>query len=115
MKISKQARRDARQLFRACLVGERWTKTASRQAVAAVIQDKPRGYLAILSHFQRLVRLEVARRTARVESAAPLAAAIPGASCRRLDPRIRRRLEFHFRAKPRLDRRRAHPGRRRCL
>ncbi len=43
-----------------------------RQAVQSVIRDKPRGYLAVLTQFQRLVRLETARRTARVESATPL-------------------------------------------
>jgi F-type H+-transporting ATPase subunit delta len=43
-----------------------------RTAVAQVIQVKPRGYVAILTHFQRLVRLEIARRTARIESAAAL-------------------------------------------
>ena len=33
---------------------------------------KPRGFVAILSHFQRLVKLDLDRRTALVESAAPL-------------------------------------------
>jgi F-type H+-transporting ATPase subunit delta len=42
--------------------------------VQLVIQDKPRGYLAVLSQFQRLVKLEIVRRTARVESATPLSA-----------------------------------------
>ena len=37
------------------------------------LERKPRGYLAVLSHFERLVRLELARRTARIESAVPLA------------------------------------------
>ena len=40
------------------------------------IARKPRGYLAVLLHFQRLVRLEVARRAARVESAVPLSAEV---------------------------------------
>jgi F-type H+-transporting ATPase subunit delta len=73
MKISKQSRRDGRHLFRACLIGETLDENRARQAVAAVVQQKPRGYLAVLSHFQRLVRLEIARRTARIESARPLA------------------------------------------
>ena len=33
---------------------------------------KPRGYIPILSHFERLVKLEVERRTAKVESAVML-------------------------------------------
>ena len=61
MKISKQSRRDARQLFRACLSGETLDESRARQAVASVVQQKPRGYLALLT-----------RRSARIESAAPL-------------------------------------------
>jgi F-type H+-transporting ATPase subunit delta len=72
MKISKQARRDARQLFRCCMTSGGLDENRSRQALHRVVQGKPRGYLAILSHFQRLVRLELLRRTAKVESAVPL-------------------------------------------
>jgi F-type H+-transporting ATPase subunit delta len=72
MKISKQARRDARQLFRSCMTSGGLDENRSRQALHRVAEGKPRGYLAILSHFQRLVRLELLRRTAKVESAVPL-------------------------------------------
>ena len=37
-----------------------------------VIERKPRGLLPILSQFHRLLKLEVARRTAKIESAAAL-------------------------------------------
>ncbi|MGD0814886.1 MAG: F0F1 ATP synthase subunit delta [Verrucomicrobiota bacterium] len=73
MRITKQARRDARQLFRACMANAVLDDNRVRQAVQAVSQDKPRSYLALLTQFVRLVRLETARRTARVESAEPLA------------------------------------------
>lgn len=69
MKISKQARRDAKQLFTSCRVNGLLDEGRVRQAVKAVIEKKPRGYAAILSHFQRLVKLDVERRTAHVESA----------------------------------------------
>jgi F-type H+-transporting ATPase subunit delta len=72
MKISKQARRDARQLLRACMANGVLDENRVRQAVPAVLRDKPRGYLAVLSQFSRLVKLEIARRTARVESATAL-------------------------------------------
>ena len=45
-----------------------------RQAVALVLAQKPRRYLEILSRLQRLVKLDVERHTARVESATPLPA-----------------------------------------
>ncbi len=74
MKISKQAQRDARQLFRSCQVNGLLDETRVRQAVALVLAQKPRRYVEILSRFQRLVKLDVERRTARVESAMPLPA-----------------------------------------
>lgn len=69
MKISKQARRDAKQLFAVCKVGGVLNEARVRQAVGEVIAKKPRGYVAILSHFHRLVKLDIERRSARVESA----------------------------------------------
>jgi F-type H+-transporting ATPase subunit delta len=73
MKISKQARRGAKELFRSCVVNGYLDENRVRQAVPLVIEAKPRGYLAILSHFERLVKLAIEERTARIESAAPLA------------------------------------------
>jgi F-type H+-transporting ATPase subunit delta len=72
MKISKQTRRDAKQLFRSCLADGLLDENRVRHAVQQVIAQKPRRYIAILSHFQRLVKLDLARRTARIESAAAL-------------------------------------------
>jgi F-type H+-transporting ATPase subunit delta len=72
MKITKQARRDAKELFRSCLANGLLDEARVRLAVSKVAAAKPRGYFAVLSHFQRLVKLEVQRRTARIESAAPL-------------------------------------------
>jgi F-type H+-transporting ATPase subunit delta len=72
MKVSKQARRDAKQLFRATLVEGRLDESRARSAVQKLVELKPRGHMGILCHLQRLLRLEVARRSARVESAVPL-------------------------------------------
>jgi F-type H+-transporting ATPase subunit delta len=74
MKISKQAQRDARQLFRSCQADGLLDETRVRQTVTLVLAQKPRRYLEILSRLHRLVKLEVERRTARVESALPLPA-----------------------------------------
>lgn len=69
MKISKQARRDAKQLFLTCRTSGLLDEAKVRSAVQAVIAQKPRGYVAILSHFQRLVTIDIDRRSARVENA----------------------------------------------
>jgi F-type H+-transporting ATPase subunit delta len=96
VKISKQARRDAKQLFSACRPQGVLDAGRVRQAVQRVIQAKPRGYIAILSHFQRLVKLEVDRRTARVESPVPLAEAEQGAIKANLTRRYGEGLSFAF-------------------
>jgi F-type H+-transporting ATPase subunit delta len=72
MKISKQSRRDTKQLFRSCQVNGLLDENRARQVLELVIARKPRSYIAILSHFLRLVKLDLARRTAKVESAVAL-------------------------------------------
>jgi len=72
--ISKQARREAQQLFRSCQVDGLLHGERVRRVALQVIAAKPRGYLAILSHFKRLVKLDLERRSARIESAVPLTA-----------------------------------------
>lgn len=69
MKIGKQARRDAKQLFLTCRVNGLLDESRVREAVTQVIARKPRGYVATLQHFQRLVKLDLDRRTVRVENA----------------------------------------------
>jgi F-type H+-transporting ATPase subunit delta len=76
MKISKQSKREARQLFRSCVVNGYADENRVRQTVSAVIEKKPRGYIGILSQFQRLVKLDLAKRTAKVESAGPISDAL---------------------------------------
>ena len=76
MKISKQARRDAKQLFLACKTDGVLEDAKIRTAVTAVIAQQPRGHTGILHHFQRLVKLDIDRRSAAVESAVPLTPAL---------------------------------------
>ncbi|HXS68701.1 MAG TPA: F0F1 ATP synthase subunit delta [Candidatus Polarisedimenticolia bacterium] len=72
MKISKQSRREAKQLFRDCIANGVIDENRVRLVVSKVAELKPRGYIEILSHFERLVKLEIERRTAKVESAVAL-------------------------------------------
>lgn len=72
MKISKQAKRDAKHLFGTCKVNGLLNDGRVRQSVQAVISGKPRGYIGVLNHFQRLVKLDLDRRAATVESAVAL-------------------------------------------
>ncbi len=72
MKISKQAQRDARQLFRSCRSDGLLDENRVRQAMALLSEKKPRGYVEILSRLHRLVKLDLEQRNTRVESAAVL-------------------------------------------
>jgi len=72
MKTTKKIRREAKQLFRLCLVDGSLDEGRVRQVVQRVLESKRRGSLALAVHLERLVRLDRSRRTAQVESAAPL-------------------------------------------
>ena len=72
MKGAKQSRRDAKQLFKSCQVDGQLIDDRVRQAVALLTEKKPRGYFGILQELQRLVKLDVNSRMARVESAITL-------------------------------------------
>ena len=75
MKGSKQSRRDAKQLFQSCQVDGALDEGRVRQAVALLIEKKPRGYFGTLQELQRLVKLDVNNRSARVESTVALSEA----------------------------------------
>jgi F-type H+-transporting ATPase subunit delta len=75
MKITKQSRRDAKALFQSSRTNGVLDENKVRQVVQKVLAAKPRGYMGVLQHFQRLVKLDIDRRTALIESATPLSSA----------------------------------------
>jgi F-type H+-transporting ATPase subunit delta len=76
MKISKQAQRGARQLFHSCHVNGLLDENRVRRTVELLGGQKPRGYVEILSRLHRLVKMDLERHAARIESATPLPAAL---------------------------------------
>ena len=90
MKINKQAKREAKQLFRLCLVHGVLDENRVRHVVQRVVAGGHRHHRAILSHFERLVKLDRARHTATIESAtllpADLQSAIEAGLMRRYGP-----------------------------
>ena len=102
MKISKQARRDAKQLFNVCKVAGVLDENRVRQSVTAVIAKKPRGYVGILSQFQRLVKLDIERRSARVESAEAASEALQQSVKANLAQRYGQGLNVTFAVNPAL-------------
>jgi F-type H+-transporting ATPase subunit delta len=72
MKITKKAKREAKQLYRFCLVNGLLDENRAHQIVQRVVATGERDRLPILAHFLRLMRLDRAQHTATVESATPL-------------------------------------------
>ena len=74
MQTRKRAARDARDLFRLCLMDGAIDEARVREVVRLVIAARRSSGLRILSQFQRLVRLDREKHRAQVDSAMPLAA-----------------------------------------
>ncbi|MBQ9829560.1 MAG: ATP synthase F1 subunit delta [Akkermansia sp.] len=73
MKISKEVQAQARRLMRLCIGADGLMDEAIvRQVADKIAADKPRNYLALLTAFTELVRLERAAHTATITSAVPL-------------------------------------------
>ena len=102
MKIGKQARRDAKDLFLACRRDGVLDETRVRQTVTQVLASKPRNYLAALTHFQRLVELDIQIRTVRIENAVPTSESLMADLKTSLTGRYGAGLDFQFFVDPTL-------------
>jgi len=74
MKITKKDKREAKQLYRLCLVNGLMDENRVRQVVQRVIETGERDCPSILEYFLRLVKFDYAEHTATIESATPLPA-----------------------------------------
>ena len=74
MKITKREKRDAKQLYVACLVNGRLDENRVRQVVQRVIAAGERDCQPILAYFLRLVKLDYSQHTATIQSATELPA-----------------------------------------
>jgi F-type H+-transporting ATPase subunit delta len=102
MKISKQAQREARQLFRSCQEDGLLDEKRVRQAVSLLFSQKPRGYIQIASRLYRLVRLNLEEQTARVESATPLPVDVRAQVSDRIQKRYGKGVGIQFGENPAL-------------
>jgi F-type H+-transporting ATPase subunit delta len=102
MKITKQSRRDAKALFLSSRTNGILDETKVRQVVQKVIAARPRGYMAVLHHYQRLVKLDIDRRTARVESATPMSSSEQSQLTDSLTRRYGQGLQISFAHNPAL-------------
>lgn len=88
MKISKEVQAQARRLMRLCIGADGLMDEAIvRQVADKIAAEKPRNYLALLTAFTELVRLERAAHTATITSAVPLTEAEQAAIQAKLNAR----------------------------
>lgn len=74
MKTARQTRREARQMFRFCLVDGILDERRVRLVTERVLQSRRRGFLSLLEQFRRLLKHDYQQHTAEIESAIPLPA-----------------------------------------
>ena len=67
-----QLKRTGKMLFRLCVVNETLDEGRARVVVQQVLQSRRRGYFTVLNEFHRLIKLQQARQTAKIDSAVPL-------------------------------------------
>ena len=72
MKISKEIRQLSRNLVRDSYVDGALDRERIGAIVRKIVQKKPRNYIHLLENYQRLLRLEIEKRRATIESAAEL-------------------------------------------
>jgi len=72
MKINKEIRQLSRQFLRASFVDDQLDRGRIASIIRALMEKKPRHYIDLLENYKRLIRLEVEKRHARIESATEL-------------------------------------------
>jgi len=72
MKLTKEVRKVSRELFQASFNGGQLDPQKVHGFVSQVVAGKPRHYVDILKNYRRLIRLELDKRHAIIESATPL-------------------------------------------
>ena len=102
MKITKESRRQARTLFRHCFTDTELDDGKVRAVMQHLIATKPRHFLAVLQTLAQLIRLEVVRRSALVQSATPLEPALTRAVTEGLEENYGRLREINFQVNPGL-------------
>jgi F-type H+-transporting ATPase subunit delta len=102
MKISKEARRVSRSLYRVCMADGKLDEARVRVVVKQIASSKPRGYLGMLGNLHKLIANEQSRSVAIVESATDLDANTRTQLQTGLDSKYGRKLALEFKLNPDL-------------
>lgn len=70
--MNKEVRQLSKALFRSSFTDGQLDEGRISALVGSLLAKKPRNYLAVLDNYRRLLRLEIEKRTATIESASEL-------------------------------------------
>ena len=76
MKVNKEIRQISREMLRASFTNGQLDSRSIASVVDSVIARKPRNYVDILKNYRRLLRLELEKRRARIETASEVDPAV---------------------------------------
>jgi F-type H+-transporting ATPase subunit delta len=102
MKINKEVRQLGREMLRASFTDGQLDRGKTAKLVQALIGKKPRHYIDILYYYKRLLRLEIEKRHAKIESAMPLSPQTATAVVERLKKKYGADLTSDFAVDPTL-------------
>ena len=72
MKITKEIRQLSREMLRASFTDGQLDRGKIASLVQSLISKRPRHFMAVLQNYKRLLRLEIEKRHAKIESAIQL-------------------------------------------
>ncbi len=102
MKINKEIRQLSRQMLRASFTDGQLDRGKIASLVQSLIAKKPRRFLDILQNYKRLLRLEIEKRHATVESASELSSQNSSKILAKLKQKYGDDLTAEFRTDPTL-------------
>jgi F-type H+-transporting ATPase subunit delta len=102
MRTTKEARKTSRRLLSLSFTDGKLDQQKVNQMVQSVLQEKPRHYGEVLQDYQRLLRLEVEKRHAVVESATALNSTLSDLLITKLKARYGNDLTIEFKTNPSL-------------
>ena len=102
MKSKKEAQRIARQLMKATVVDGGVNMGTVKTIVSKLAKEQPRGYLMLIDAYHRLVRMELEKNHAVIESAEPVGAAMEKSLTADLKKKYGNQLTTEFKVVPEL-------------
>lgn len=102
MKINKEIRQLSREMLRASFTDGHLDSQRVTSLVDSLLRRKPRHYMAVLKNYKRLLRLELEKRTAKIETASEVDSSIRTELVANLKKKYGNDLTSEFAVDPRL-------------